>query len=415
MLDRYDPLGEGASAWVRAASTVVYFELCSEFAGVCERVGGLEDIVLNVEHRCNEGILIRGQDLDERLLDVACKALRDQEATFHWRLQTDPRQPVANDYTAGYEVVAFADWDNYNTYSGVFFGNDTNNGGIYLEGDPSRRGNVARHLGYASGEPARPIWNLRHEFVHHLDARYNLHGDFGDARVDTHKTVWWIEGLAEYLSWRDDNDDAIELARTYALALDDVMQTTYSSGVGRVYRWSYLAVRFMLEEHRGRVDHLLSLLREGDYDGYLRQVNGPFAADLEPAWREWLGGVEAIEDYDIATLPVTLPKMLETNEGEADRFVVDVGREHPAGEGIVVDVRSSDPAIVTANRSGSVLTVAAVSPGTATVTVTVSDTWGSITRTFAVTVTTGCPAWLCRQFVGGWRMALLAGELRREQ
>ena len=414
VLDRYDPLGQGASVWARAAGAVVSFELCSAFAGVCERISTLEDDVLNVEHRCNEGVLIRGQDLDESLLDVACRALRDQEATFHWRLKTDPRQPVANDYTAAYEVVAFADWDNYNTYSGLFFGNDTDNGGIYLEGDPSRRDNVARHLGYASGAPARPIWNLRHEYVHHLDARYNLYGNFGDARVGTHKTVWWIEGLAEYLSWRDDNDAAIELAQTYALTLDEVMHATYSNGVDRVYRWPYLAVRFMLEEHRGRVNDLLSLLRQGDYDGYLRRVNGPFVADLEPAWREWLGGVEAIEDYDIGTLPITLPEVLETYEDESGRFVVDVGQEHPTGEGIVVEAHSSDPDIVTASRSGSVLTVAAVSPGTATVTVTIGDTWGSITRTFDLTVA-DCPAWLCRPFVGGWRMALLSGDLLRER
>ena len=45
-----------------------------------------------------------------------------------------------------------------------------------------------------------PVWNLQHEYVHHLDGRFNLAGNFGDDQVFSHKTIWWTEGLAEYVS-----------------------------------------------------------------------------------------------------------------------------------------------------------------------------------------------------------------------
>ena len=175
VFDHYEPLGHGASIWVAGATSALHYTDCSEY-GICEQVAGLESAVLSVEHRCSTGVHIRGQDLDERQIADACATLRQLEAIFHRRLKTG-RQPVADDFTTHYEAVAFADYDNYATYSPLFFGNATNNGGLYLEGDPSQSGNVSRHLGYvADWLPDQPIWNLAHEYVHHLDGRFNLKG-----------------------------------------------------------------------------------------------------------------------------------------------------------------------------------------------------------------------------------------------
>ena len=77
---------------------------------------------------------------------------------------------------------------------------------------------MSRHLGHvATWLPNEPIWNLEHEYVHSLDSRFNLYGDIGDSRIDTHKTLWWMEGLAEYLSRRDDNERAIAFGRASRL------------------------------------------------------------------------------------------------------------------------------------------------------------------------------------------------------
>ena len=53
------------------------------------------------------------------------------------------------------------------------YGIDTNNGGMYLEGDPAAAGNQPRFIAYEAEwvRPAFQIWNLNHEYTHYLDGR----------------------------------------------------------------------------------------------------------------------------------------------------------------------------------------------------------------------------------------------------
>ncbi|MBA5760389.1 collagenase, partial [Escherichia coli] len=72
---------------------------------------------------------------------------------------------------------------------------------------------------------------------HYLDGRYDMAGDFS---VSTAKpTVWWIEGVAEYLSRKNDNQESIDAVRTGAYRFSDVLGTRYASSdyVARAYRW----------------------------------------------------------------------------------------------------------------------------------------------------------------------------------
>ena len=274
---------------------------------------------------------------------------------------------------------------------------------------PSQLGNVSRHIGYvADWLPDQPIWNLEHEYVHYLDGRFNLKGPFWDYRVGTHKTVWWIEGLAEYLSFRDDNESAIALAGSEPLPLDEVFETTCDDGVERVYRWSYLAVRFMFERQPAEVGRLLRFLRAGDYDGYLRHINADVGTSNEGAWRGWLPDVEALAYRDVASLPRFVPRTLSTFDDEATRAVVDVGSLHGTSRALTVSVVSSNPAVVTVSTSGGKLTVIAVAVGEATIRVTISDAWGVAVRRFNLAVASECPRWLCPTFTSGWRLAVLA-------
>ncbi len=407
ILNRYEPLGLGASVWAATAGAAVFYEPCSTFH-ICEELDGLEPAVLSVEHSCGDGIFIRGQEFDADQLAAACAALRRTERVFHWRLKTG-RQPVADDLTARHEIVAFANYANYRTYSSLFFGNPTDNGGIYYEGDPSQPGNVSRHLGYVADYlPDKPIWNLEHEYVHHLDGRFNFHGPFWDYRVDTHKTVWWIEGLAEYLSYRDDNEAAIALAEGGTLPLDVVAEATYSSGLDRVYRWSYLAVRFLFERHPEMVAQLLGYIRVGDYDGYLSYVNVALAATPAAQWPAWASAVKALPDYDVAAVELPLPRGLSVFDDETAVALVDVAGAHPTGQGITVSAASSDPDVAIVEVAGSRLIINAVGLGEATISVSVGDAWGSTRQRVNLEVTTDCPRWLCPTILSGWRAVVLA-------
>ena len=404
VLRHYNPFGRGGDVWIAAATVVIHYDACSR-AGVCEQIADLERTILPVRHRCDDNVMIRARDLDARQLAAACDALERVAEAFHWRLRTN-REPVADDFTALHEVVAFANYNHYSRWSPLFFGNSTDNGGIYFEGDPSQPGNVSRHLGYvATWLPDQPIWNLEHEYVHHLDGRFNLHGQFGHYRLSSHKTLWWIEGLAEYLSRRDDNEQAVALASRGTRPLGEVLATTTYDEQGLVYRWTYLAVRFMFERHREQIDKLLRHLRVGDYDAYLREVDA-LAVLAAGQWDGWLADVQVLPDYNVATIQPAFPNALSTFDDEAASAVVDVALAHRTGQGVTVTAVSANPEVVTVAVADGKLTLSAVAIGDATVRVTISDAWGRTHRHLNLEVTGECPRWLCASATKGWRAAL---------
>jgi len=93
-------------------------------------------------------------------------------------------------------------------------------------------------------------------------------GDFSDAI--SQPTVWWIEGFAEYMSLKNNNQTAIDMAKTGTYKLSTIFGNTYSMNdyTNRAYRWGYMAVRFMFEKHRADIDAILPKFRVGDYTGY---------------------------------------------------------------------------------------------------------------------------------------------------
>jgi microbial collagenase len=190
-------------------------------------------------------------------------------------LQTN-NTPVAHDNNTSLELVVFDDYTNYSKYAGIIYGIDTNNGGMYLEGDPSQAGNQARFIAHEASwlRPTFKVWNLEHEFVHYIDGRFDMYGDFGMAT--SVPTVWWIEGIAEYLSLKNNNQTAIDMARTRKYRLSDIFGNTYSMAdyQDRAYRWGYMATRFIVERHRADVDQALANFRVGDYSRYNSFMQG---------------------------------------------------------------------------------------------------------------------------------------------
>ncbi|WP_066964312.1 M9 family metallopeptidase [Microbulbifer sp. Q7] len=305
VLNRYDMQGTGQSVWIEAAQNADYYGDCAQF-GICGFKEDLQQSVLADRHTCSSTVKILAQDMNSSQFADSCSQLSDQETYFHQLLNTN-YNPVADDLNADLEVVVFDDWNGYNTYASLFYGIDTNNGGMYLEGNPAVEGNQARFIAHEADwlRPDFEVWNLTHEYVHYLDGRYNLYGGFGDARTGSHKTVWWIEGLAEYVSKKNDNDTAIEIARTGAFNLSEIFANTYSSGQDRVYRWGYLAVRFMFEKHHSEVVQILAYLRAGDYDAYLNYINS-IGTSYDSEWQSWLQTVESNTDGGGNTTPVIL-------------------------------------------------------------------------------------------------------------
>ncbi|MBY5978978.1 M9 family metallopeptidase [Ferrimonas balearica] len=284
LLERYSMTGHGSGVWLAAAEMADYYDDCADY-GVCGYQAELEAEVLAIEYSCSSTLRIRAQAMTQAQLSQSCAEMAEQETTFHQMLETG-YEPVADDNNTALEVVIFNDYDNYARYAGTFFGISTNNGGMYLEGNPATEGNQARFIAYeADWLPEFEVWNLRHEYVHYLDGRYNLYGDFGDSISEA--TIWWIEGLAEYISKLDDNADAFSVGLSNQYLLSDLFGNDYNSGQDAIYRGGYLAVRFMFERHRSQVDALLAELRVGDYAGYASQMTA-IGSSHDSEFSEWM-------------------------------------------------------------------------------------------------------------------------------
>ena len=250
VLERYDPYGRGRFVWMATATAITYYDRCASYA-ICGFREEIEAAILPIEHTCSDTARVRAQNLEEIDLLSVCGLLGAVEARFHRQLRTGG-DALAADFNSTVEVVVFADAAEYGAYSPALFGNDTNNGGIYLEGDPGEPSNTARFLAYrATWLEGEPVWNLEHELVHYLDGRFNMRGGFRDYGVDTHHTVWWLEGLAEYISKGNTDETAIDIGRSAATPLSEAFRVKYNHGNTAVYRWSYLAARFHVRAPSG--------------------------------------------------------------------------------------------------------------------------------------------------------------------
>ncbi len=254
--------------------------------------GKLESRILPIVHDCSPSLRIRAQEMTAAQLTATCASLANQDAYFHSVVKDSG--PVANDHNTTLEVDVFNSSADYKAYARKIYGIDTNNGGMYLEGDPSAPGNQPRFICYERTDvsPGWQIWNLNHEYTHYLDGRYDLYGDFGASQ--TTPTVWWAEGLAEYVSYSYRGvtyTNAIAEAGKHTYALRTLFDTTYAnSDVNRTYNWGYLAARYMIERHPADVTTVLGHYRTGNWTAARSFLT---SLDYESDWNAWLTAVAA--------------------------------------------------------------------------------------------------------------------------
>ncbi|WP_406097510.1 collagenase [Kitasatospora purpeofusca] len=285
------PSGRTAHLWAAVSEMVSAYDAAdAALYGTADGAARLRAGILVTTHTCSPSIRILAQQVTADNLADACASLLAQDEYFH--AVARDRGPVANDLNTGIEVVAFDTRFDYQVFAAAIYRIDTNNGGMYLEGNPAVAGNQPRFLAYenASVKPDFQVWNLNHEYTHYLDGRFNMYGDF-NAGVST-PTIWWIEGFAEYVSYSylDQPYTAATAAaglRTYALST--LFDTTYlNTNSERTYRWGYLAVRYMMEKHRPDVDAVLAKYRAGDWAGARTLLKTTIGTRYDADFRTWL-------------------------------------------------------------------------------------------------------------------------------
>lgn len=265
------------------------------------------DEILSQVKKCNDSIIIRSQLLSEQQLDKACALMIEEEAYFHELFNTHGK-PVKDDGNVALRANVYDSRAEYQKYATQHFDMPTNNGGMYLEGFPSKEGNQAEFVAYEEQSRSTGEWyirNLKHEYVHYLNGRFNAYGDYCKYLHDDHAgpeycpkpspilphSVWWGEGVGEYVARKNVNDWANkQVTKEFGkYQLSDLFNTSANQNGGgtRIYSWGYYAVRYMMENQRDSVEDMLVLMREGDNPGYQALVH-KWGTSFDADFTSWL-------------------------------------------------------------------------------------------------------------------------------
>ena len=281
-------------------------------------------------------------------------------------------------------MVVFASPQDYQTYAGGIFGISTNNGGMTLVGDPTNPNNQPVSITYQNGDDGftAGVWNLNHEFTHALDGRFDMKGNF--TQQTSVPDVWWIEGVAEYVSYTYRNvtdTGAVAVAPLHTYALSTLFQNTYqNSDQTRTYPWGYLAARYMVEKHPDVIQNMLSHFRTGDYAGGYAVYNSIGTA-YDADFNTWLDACAA----GACVVPGTPSPSFYVGANGLDVQFSDTSTE--IGSGNIVSWAWNFGDGTTADTARPAHNFAAA--GTYSVSLTVTDNYGkSETTTVPVTLTT---------------------------
>ncbi|MFC9328494.1 M9 family metallopeptidase [Kitasatospora sp. NPDC057015] len=276
------------------------------YYGTCDLPTRLIPLVLTVQHTCNANLRIRAEQMTAAELASTCTSLVNEDSHFHKIIRDSG--PLPGDLNTSLEVVVFDSYYDYSLYAWSIYGIEVDNGGMYEEGNPANPANQARFIAHeATWLPSFEIWNLNHEYTHYLDGRYDMFGDF-DAGLTT-PTIWWVEGIAEYISYSyrgERNANAITQAAAKTYKLSELFDTTYDMTADatvnstRVYAWGYLAVRYMLQSHPQDVQAVLAKYRTGDWAGARTLLKSTIGTRYDAGFATWLTACAA---DDCGTLP----------------------------------------------------------------------------------------------------------------
>jgi hypothetical protein len=261
------------------------------------------DQVLTREHTCSASLSLRSQAMTKEEQSAACEQLGALERQFHTLFagKGQTLTPVKHDHNQSLRANIYKDQASFAQYAGQHFNMPVDNGGMYLEGLPDQAQNHAEFVAYQKEQGK--VHNLGHEYIHYLDGRFNLYGDFCANLHDSHAApencpkpapaapylVWWGEGLAEYIARGNQHPQAALVGAQKTYRLSQLFDTAYekNNGTVRIYTWGYLAVRFMLERHREQIQQMLIFTRTGDYPRYQSLVRS-WGQTMDTEFDDWL-------------------------------------------------------------------------------------------------------------------------------
>lgn len=200
---------------------------------------------------------------------------------------------VKDDNSRPLEIFISTDKENYERYGYYPFRIKTNNGGMYMEGNPADPDNQPRIYLYCN---EGKTLNFVHEMIHYLDGKYNVYGN-GNAQINSEYLTWWSEGLATYLDKEDDASSIKDLLTSYSPqqlpSLKKIMFVDEFSANGnsdRIYGFPVLVHTFLnsSEELKHERDKFVLALRQPDNGTRFPELVRAFWNDYDQKFSAWI-------------------------------------------------------------------------------------------------------------------------------
>ena len=233
------------------------------------------------QHYCDHNTVLLAESMSLPLLENLCSSITAVSNTFHQTMQTH-YQVNENDHNDLVEIRIFDTYFDYlekiKDVSGLDF---ASSGGFFYEGNAAKEGNRAKIYVFEKTF-TNGVWNLEHEYIHHLNARFVKYGNVSNREY----YLFWEEGMAEYFSQPTLFHDA-KLALDDSPTIQNIININIDSTQTEIYGASYWLIRFLIEEHTATLHELAYLLKQGDFDSYEDNLD-TFAIKKESEFQSWL-------------------------------------------------------------------------------------------------------------------------------
>tara|TARA_R110000851_G_scaffold186204_1_gene335503 strand:+ start:253 stop:3225 length:2973 start_codon:yes stop_codon:yes gene_type:complete len=263
--------------------------------------------------------------LEESKVNELYLALRESKANF-FKLTKDT-DIIDNDPNEIIKMYIFKSSEDYGNLGRMFFNIPTSNGGIYIE-------NAGSLYTFNRESETLPLdMLLKHEYVHYLDGRYNIHGTYGELEFYDWSTgiySWWVEGLANYVASASGEDGYYisEYSSSWIFNnegnhfnLKESLRNSYSNG-GALYAYSESAWGYLNNIMPEKIHEMFKLVSSNSTQSFWDLVNS-IANDssLEQGYVEYLNKITLDYENNIIGDPLLIEYALSDPEIALEELV----------------------------------------------------------------------------------------------
>ncbi len=296
--------------WMSVARSINGWSDCERFSAynICKESvkPELEQILFPNTFSFDDGRMVVRTSLGRTKVESLYYAAKQVQAQFFRLTQNDA--PLPDDVNDVLTMVVYDSPESYDLYQYFLNEIDTDNGGIYIE----QSGTFYTY----ERTPEDSIYTLeelfRHEYTHYLQARFSIHGIFGETEFYEENRITWLnEGSAEYLAHATQHDGVLQRKTIVAriandqerLSINEIVYSGYNGGF-KFYRYGSLLVDFLNKHHKTTLTNIFNAVRNNDVVAYDELISAMATdTELESEYQQYLNA--AVENLELLSNPST--------------------------------------------------------------------------------------------------------------